>query len=52
MDIAGRIPWGEVNLKPVMQLTLSEYEEKDIEIGVTLTDDKHRLIETKGIEEN
>ena len=49
MDIAARIPWDEVSLKPVMQLTLSTYEEKDVEIGVTLTDDKHRLIETKGV---
>ncbi len=49
MDIAARIPWDEVSLKPVMQLTLSTYEEKDVEIGVTLIDDKHRLIETKGV---
>ncbi len=48
MDIAGRIPWSEINLQPVMQLTLSAYEEKDVEIGVTLIDDKHRLIETSG----
>ena len=48
MDIAARIPWDEVSLKPVMQLTLSEYEEKDVEIGVSLADDKHGLIETKG----
>jgi type III restriction enzyme len=51
MDIAARIPWDEVILKPVMQLTLSEYEEKDVEIDVTLTDDKHRLIETKGVKD-
>ena len=48
MDIASRIPWAEVDLKPVMGLTLSAYEEKDVEIGVTLTDDRHRLIETRG----
>ncbi|MCG2660005.1 MAG: DEAD/DEAH box helicase family protein, partial [Kiritimatiellae bacterium] len=48
MDIAARIPWDDVTLKPVMQLTLSEYEEKDVEIGVSLTDDKHGLIQTKG----
>jgi len=48
MDIAAKIPWAEVNLKPVIQLTLSEYEEKDVEIGVTLADSKHGLIETKG----
>lgn len=51
MDIAARIPWGEVDLKPVMQLTLSMYEEKDVEIGITLTDDMHRLIETRGRKE-
>jgi len=49
MDIAARIPWTEVNLMPVMQLTLSAYEEKDREIGVTLTDEKRGLIETKGV---
>jgi len=49
MDIAARIPWAEVNLNPVMQLTLSVYEEKDVEIGVTLTDDKHRIIEAKAV---
>ncbi len=49
MDIAARIPWDEVTLKPVMQLTLSEYEEKDIEIGVALTEDRHRVIEARGI---
>lgn len=48
MDIAARIPWDEVSLKPVMQLTLSGYEEKDVEIGVSLSADKHGLIETKG----
>ncbi len=51
MDIAVRIPWNEVSLKPVMQLTLSEYEEKDVEIGVTLADDKYRTIETKGVKD-
>lgn len=48
MDIAARIPWDEVNLKPVIQLTLSMYEEKDVEIGVSITDEKHGLIQTKG----
>jgi type III restriction enzyme len=51
MDIAARIPWTEVDLRPVMELTLSIYEEKDVEIGVTLTDDKRRLIETRGRKE-
>jgi type III restriction enzyme len=51
MDIASGIPWDEVILKPVMQLTLSEYEEKDVEIGVTLAEDKHQTIETKGIKD-
>ena len=48
MDIAARIPWDEVDLKPVMGLTLSAYEEKDVEIGVTLTDGTSGLIETRG----
>jgi type III restriction enzyme len=48
MDIAARIPWDNVNLKPVIQLTLSGYEEKDVEIGISLTDGKDGLIQTKG----
>ena len=48
MDIAARIPWGEVDLKPVLSLTLSMYDSKDEEIGITLTDDKYRSIQTKG----
>lgn len=51
MDIAARIPWGEANLQPVMDLTLNAYEEKDIEIGITLTDDRSRLIRTRDIRE-
>ncbi|MDD5483671.1 MAG: DEAD/DEAH box helicase family protein [Kiritimatiellae bacterium] len=51
MDIAARIPWDDVILKPIMQLTLSNYEEKDVEIGVTLTEDKCRLIETKAVKD-
>jgi type III restriction enzyme len=49
MDIASRIPWEEVDLKPVLSLTLSMYDSKDVEIGVTLTDDKYRTVQTKGI---
>jgi type III restriction enzyme len=51
MDIAARIPWVEVDLKPVIGLTLSAFEEKDVEVGVTLADDSHRLIETRGRKE-
>jgi type III restriction enzyme len=47
MDIAARIPWNEVDMNPVMQLTLSNYEEKDVETGIALAGDTHRLIETK-----
>ena len=49
IDIAARIPWGEVDLKPVLSLTLSMYDSKDVEIGITLTDDKYRSIQTKGV---
>ncbi|HYA89132.1 MAG TPA: DEAD/DEAH box helicase family protein, partial [Nitrospirota bacterium] len=48
MDIAARIPWGEVDLKPVLSLTLSMYDKKDMEIGVTLTDDKYRPVQATG----
>ena len=48
MDIVSRIPWGEVDLSPVLALTFSMYDRKDVEFGVTLTDDEHRSIEAKG----
>jgi type III restriction enzyme len=47
MDIAARVPWSEANLAPVMQLVPSMYEEKDVEIGVTLTDEKDGLVKRK-----
>jgi type III restriction enzyme len=47
MDIAARIPWEKVDLKPVMLQSLSMIENKDYEIGYTLSDDKHRLVEGK-----
>ena len=49
MDIAARIPWEEVDLKPVLSLTLSMYDRKDVEIGVTLTDDRYRPVQTRGV---
>lgn len=45
MDIAPRIPWDEVTLNSVMQLTLSDYEEKDVEIGVTIGGGRTGLVE-------
>ncbi len=51
MDIASQIPWDKVILTPVMQLTLPKYEEKDVEFGISLTDDKHGLIQTKGFQD-
>jgi type III restriction enzyme len=51
MDIEARIPWNEINLLPALQLTLSQHEETDTEIGVTLTDDRHRVIERTGVKQ-
>lgn len=51
MDILSRIPWHKVDLTPVLELTLSHSEEKDVETGITLADDKHRVIDTKGPKE-
>ncbi|MBI4329860.1 MAG: DEAD/DEAH box helicase family protein [Chloroflexi bacterium] len=48
MDIAPRIPWREVDLKPVMNLTLSGYEGKDRAIDITLSDERYRTIATRG----
>ena len=51
MDIESRIPWDLADLNPVMQLTLSAYEEKDVEIGVSLVEDRHRVIQTRGVKD-
>ncbi|NCA82297.1 MAG: restriction endonuclease subunit R [Opitutae bacterium] len=49
MDIAPRIPWDEVSLNAVMQLNLSDYEDKDIEIGVTIGGGRSGYVEAENI---
>lgn len=48
VDIESRIPWDKADLKPVLQLTLSGHEEKDVDLDISLTDDEHRLIHARG----
>jgi len=47
MDIAAHIPWESVDLDPVLSLSLSMSEEKDMEHIATLSDDIKRVIEEK-----
>jgi type III restriction enzyme len=47
MDIASQIPWASVDLDPVLSLTLSATEEKDIEHIATLSEDVKKVIEEK-----
>jgi len=47
MDIASRIPWNAVDLTTVTSLTLSMYEEKDIEHIATLSQDARDVIQVK-----
>ena len=47
MDIAAQIPWDSVDLDPVLFLTLSMSEEKDIEHIATLSEDEKKVIEEK-----
>jgi type III restriction enzyme len=47
MDIASRIPWDAVDLTSVKSLTLSMYEEKDIEHVATLSNDAREVIQIK-----
>jgi len=47
MDIAAQIPWDSVDLNPVLSLSLSMAEEKDIEHIATLSDDIKKVIEEK-----
>lgn len=50
MDIESRIPWTDVDLKPVKKLTLSFDEKKDVEMSIALTNDRYRLLETSGVQ--
>jgi type III restriction enzyme len=45
MDIAAQIPWVSVALDPVLSLSLSMTEEKDIEHIATLSEDVKKVIE-------
>jgi len=47
MDIAAQIPWDNVDLDPVLSLSLSMSEEKDIEHIATLSDNIKKVIEEK-----
>jgi len=47
MDIAAQIPWDSVDLDPVLSLSLSMAEEKDIEHIATLSDDIKKVIVEK-----
>ncbi len=49
MDIAPRIPWDEVSLQPVMQSIFSDYEETDVEIGVTFGSGRQGTVEAQSI---
>ncbi|OGK38149.1 restriction endonuclease subunit R [Candidatus Roizmanbacteria bacterium RIFCSPHIGHO2_12_FULL_41_11] len=46
-DIASQISWNKVNLEPLFSLTLSEKEEKNIEVAVNLVDEKQGLIKSE-----
>ena len=47
MDIAARIPWDDIDLSAVTSMTLSMYDEKDIEHIATLADDDGDVIRQK-----
>jgi type III restriction enzyme len=47
MDIASRIPWDQVDLTPMYDLTLSMIEEKDIEQVAGLSEDASKVLELK-----
>ena len=48
MDIASQIPWDSVDLDPVLSLSLSVSEEKDIEHIATLSEDIKKSHQGKG----
>lgn len=47
MDISSQIDWMKVRLDPVLNITLSMYEDKDIETVATLSDDEREVIRQK-----
>jgi len=47
MDIASRIPWDQANLDPLYDLSLSMYEEKDLEQVAGLSEDVSQVIAVK-----
>ena len=49
MDIAAQIPWDSVDLDPVLSLSLSVSEEKDIEHIATLSEDIKKVIKEKEV---
>ncbi len=51
MDIMSRIPWQDVNLQPVMELTLSPNEKGDSQQVVTLSDEPGDVIMQKEVRE-
>ncbi|MFH1030497.1 MAG: DEAD/DEAH box helicase family protein [bacterium] len=50
MDIASRIEWNKANLDPIFSLELSMEDEKNVEVAVSLSEDKNEIIKTKEFE--
>ncbi len=48
-DIVGKIDWNEANFKPLYELSLSQTDDKDIEIAVGLSPDSEEVIEKHGV---
>lgn len=46
-DLSPKIPWDEVNLSRVSELTPTMLQEKDVEHVATLSDDRHEVIRQK-----
>jgi len=49
MDILAEVPWGEVDLSPLLSLQLSATDEKDVETVATLSDDEGEVIRQKDV---
>jgi type III restriction enzyme len=48
-DISSRIPWTEIDLDPLFELSLSTEDKKDVEFIEGLSDDKKELLKQKGV---
>jgi type III restriction enzyme len=51
MDIEARVPWDKANLEPLYKLELSFIKQQDSEAILSISSDRHRVVEQKDVVE-